>query len=463
MDIKLCLDAMLASKHAAATQNPPPTLVEAPAEKEAILSRDHTKSGVRSLYGRPVTHAELRSALGAVRTCLEATSFGLSSNQVESDEVLLQKLFSGFDTYSTKLSTMYAHLDAELAARGVFPTDLRVVTMVAAGGCPFREFGMGDNEERAGENQLELALNYGFVVDFVPLTFADFHSNIVNMGVAIGAVLLAKAWARDAGRVRMDAVMFACKGTLAAALAARSYLLDVESGTEAKPLALLGLGTDLTQGFEDLTDAEITQCQQTLHLTVLNSLQDTNVGGEAAQADLTARVERVAGESGRAHFIDVEAQLDLFNGRNPEHSWYPSAFIRKSAAPVKGLILTQLALLCGAGTPEVDVDETAVAAEAEAAESSAAKSIQRALQKVRARKAPTPAVPLAEPHRVLAASTSPKTNAPAPIRGPMMQNPLLMGPLLMGIKMGKMSDLRPTQTNVTLLKDFVGNEMFVAE
>jgi len=39
---------------------------------------------------------------------------------------------------------MYAALEGELTMRGVALDQLKVVTMIAAGGCPFREYGLGD-------------------------------------------------------------------------------------------------------------------------------------------------------------------------------------------------------------------------------------------------------------------------------------------------------------------------------
>ena len=130
--------------------------------------------------------------------------------------------------------------------------------------------------------------------------------------------------------------MFACKGTLAAALAARAFVLENGGGgggeaDDRAKLALFGMGTDLTQGFDDMTDESASACSMQLNLAAMNSLQDTNVGhGEATKAGLEARAARFGGT---AVWIDVEARLKEFGtfgtGSNPEHGWYPAAFRRK--------------------------------------------------------------------------------------------------------------------------------------
>mmetsp|Transcript_10652 Transcript_10652/g.28306 ORF Transcript_10652/g.28306 Transcript_10652/m.28306 type:complete len:346 (+) Transcript_10652:629-1666(+) len=345
---------------------------------------------------------------------------------------------------------MYAALEGELTMRGVALDQLKVVTMIAAGGCPFREYGLGDGLEHGVAIQLSMALEHGIIFDFVPVTFSDFNSHIVSLGVGVGAALLAKLRAREAGRVRMDGVMFACKGTLAAALAARAFVLEDGGGgggeaDDRAKLALFGMGTDLTQGFDDMTDESASACSMQLNLAAMNSLQDTNVGhGEATKAGLEARAARFGGT---AVWIDVEARLKEFGtfgtGSNPEHGWYPAAFRRKCCSAVKASILDELACLVGA-TPCDHLDEVAVAAVGGAAgEASQASDVTSDV-----------------------GHANVETNVGCAPRGALIPNAMLLdlkanyanGPGG-GTKLG----LRHVETKVTLLNDFVGNEMFVAE
>mmetsp|Transcript_36239 Transcript_36239/g.62748 ORF Transcript_36239/g.62748 Transcript_36239/m.62748 type:complete len:304 (+) Transcript_36239:662-1573(+) len=303
--------------------------------------------------------------------------------------------------------------------------------MVAAGGCPFREYGMGDSLEQGVQMQLSMALNHGIVFDFVPVTFSDFNSHIVSLGVGVACALLAKLRARESGRVKMDGVMFACKGTLAAALAARAFVEEADGDSR---LALMGLGTDLTQGFEDMDEETAKACRARLNIVAMNSLQDTNVGhGDATVTSLQARAARAGGT---AVFVDVEARLQEFGKfGNPEHGWYPAAFRRKCCSAVKATILDELGTLVGASP--CDVTATGSASED-------------------GREAALPAPPVPTPPVSAAEKLSRRVDYDGPARS--RQGPLMLNGLLK-----QAGQLNHVETKVTLLKDFVGNEMFVAE
>jgi hypothetical protein len=220
----------------------------------------------------------------------------------------------------------------------------QVITVVAAGGTPWARYGLGggSDDEMAAE-QFKLAQEHGFVLDLLPLLFFDFGSHIIKMGAAVGACLLAKLAQREAGRCRVDAVMFGCKGTMAAALGSGAFLKrhlrrarkdggkeDVDVGAVAitAPVALVGMGTDLAQGFVGEEPPFPGEMWAHAPLLVLNSLQDDAVGAGKATVDATAQRVRRQGGGATAEWYDIDG---WYGGRqegrpNPGHNWYNMAF-----------------------------------------------------------------------------------------------------------------------------------------
>lgn len=71
----------------------------------------------------------------------------------------------------------------------------------------------------------------------------DCANNLAAMSVAVGAAVFTKLNERDAGRSRVDGVLFGSKGTSAAALGLFQYFL--KSGTLRQSVNMIGMGTDL--------------------------------------------------------------------------------------------------------------------------------------------------------------------------------------------------------------------------
>ena len=324
-----------------------------------------------SFLGRlPCAAPALAAAIDECCAALEGSALHHSAATVGGTVPLANAVVAAYAAHSARLSELYDLVAAALAARGVDLAALKVVAMVCAGGTPFREYGLGDSLERAVDAQVELACKYGIVFDLVPALFSDFDHNIARMGVGLGAVLLAAQRRRDRAGGRLDGVLFACKGTLAAALGTRAYAAAVWDSATASPsggerLALIGMGTDLSQG---ICDVDATWAAAVASVVTINSIQDANVGGagraalEAFSARWAAASSTTAASASAAaplsgvvvtdEWVDVDAHQDvMFAGHNPCHSWYPSAFVKPHAAPLKARLLSRFAAAVGARQP----------------------------------------------------------------------------------------------------------------
>ena len=51
----------------------------------------------------------------------------------------MRTIVDGYANHAPKLSALYSSLEPLLAADGIALSDLKIVTMIAAGGCPFLE------------------------------------------------------------------------------------------------------------------------------------------------------------------------------------------------------------------------------------------------------------------------------------------------------------------------------------
>ena len=197
--------------------------------------------------------------------------------------------------------------------------------------------------------------------DLVPLFLSDFNGSLLGLAAGAATVLLARMHERDHGRLRLDGVLFACKGTLAAALATSGYFSD--QGARAAPL--IGMGTDLSQGFLQaggdggrLEPASASVAM--VPILVLNSEQDGHVGSQGARRALddwscsSQEVQDYGAEGSRstrreAVWYDLKAWCG--EGANPGHKWYANALAceqgegegRRQYAALKDDILSRIA------------------------------------------------------------------------------------------------------------------------
>ena len=351
MGVSKLLEIQLRGKFAyAAPERSNAPLADGPTEAEiaAMSAAEPT-----SFLGRPpCTAAELARSIEAAHAALERSELHQSAATVGSLTQLTNAVLGAYARERVRLESLYRTLGAALAARGVLdPASLRVVAVVCAGGTPFRELGLGDNSDAAVARQLEIALTHGIVFELIPVLFTDVDHNIARLGVGVGGALLAALRRRDAGRGRLDGVLFACKGTLAAALATRSYVAPaVVPG--AVSLALLGMGTDLSQGFFDLDKRESARLAAVIaRVVVFNSDQDAHVG-HAGRAALETFGAVARGVRVDCEWVDVEPLVERFaGGRNPEHLWYCQVFSRPRLAELRARMLVSFANAVGARAP----------------------------------------------------------------------------------------------------------------
>jgi len=336
----------------------------------------------RSWLGRlPCSAADLVSAVRAVQAELTETTLAASGGQVGGAVGVANDVLRAYSAHEARLADLYDGVLSELGE--VEANSLKVVCMISAGGAPYREFGLGDNLGRCVAAQVQLARDHGLVLDVVPVLFSDCDCNLPRFGVATGAVLLAMLRARARGQRRADGLFFACKGTLGAALATRAFAREQAGGA---PLALVGFGTDLSQGFHNgaAVVASLVRCA-----VVFNSLQDSSIFGASADAlegfleevgratrapagasDHKAEdegrdaAEETKGEpnkgekkvpaaaqspSYRAVWVDADAHdPSVFGHRPPDHGWYSNGlFERAPAAPLTAQVWDHVAWVVG--------------------------------------------------------------------------------------------------------------------
>jgi hypothetical protein len=332
-----------------------PKLTHTPSEDdESILSQNAQKP--LSFLGRqPGTRAELRDSLSCVRAALHGFSAS-SAETVREDDVLLDALFQGGfgdqkvlgvsdQKVHTQLRTVYSLVLARLESLKIDIDNIKIVAMVCCGGAPFYHFGMGDNIEKSVERQVELAVRFGFIFDLIPSTFEDYDSSLLDLSVAIGAVLLQKLKNNENGRGRSDGILFCCKGTMSAALASKAYS-ELAPQKNPKHVALVGMGTDLSQGFIGCAPEMLSSAG--FSISAINSLQDTNVGnGKKILDDFMTSCTSV-GCKNKTVWLDINENVQMFGGRQPEHSWYYEAFWRRSADSLRVAILNFLSDACDA-------------------------------------------------------------------------------------------------------------------
>ena len=377
------LEVMLQSRFAMAKQ----VNAAAPPEREVmndiLLPEQSVASAPATWLGRQPSAAAIASSAEAIWKVLEDSKFGVGAAQLGGPSALADMVTRGlcsrapFDvnerSRGTVLASVYEPALSQLRVLGVNAAELCVVSMVCAGGAPWAHYGLGDAFGKAGEEgrdgaadaQVELALKYGMVFDLIPLFLSDFNGSILGLAAGVATVLLARLRLRDEGRLHCDGVLFACKGTLAAALASAAY----SSEARGRGVALVGMGTDLTQGFLEGVQGggvEATKAAAQQPLLVINSLQDDNVGagGQAVLREWAAGSE-AADERGSSpptptrdvEWVDVDSWCERLGWQeNPHHSWYPKAFGARGEAPLKHALLARMAGFVRRCEPAVAVE-----------------------------------------------------------------------------------------------------------
>jgi len=294
----------------------------------------------KSFLGRqPGTKDEIKDCISCVSHAMrQSESSRASAEAVSSDERLLDSLWRGYGNVQrhNQLCEIYKRVILRLEEKNVDINSIKIVAMVCCGGAPFRHYGMGDSIEESVDRQVELAVRFGMIYDLVPCTFGEFESSLLDMSVAVGAVLLQKLKNAELGRGRTDGILFCCKGTMSVALASRAFSMWSKT-SNPKEIALVGMGTDLSQGFTDWDAKKMRRAG--FSVSVINSVQDTNVGsGKVALNDFILR----SGEGTHVVWVDTSSMLDCFGGNQPEHMWYYQAFWRLSADRVRCIILSHI-------------------------------------------------------------------------------------------------------------------------
>eukprot|EP00511_Aplanochytrium_stocchinoi_P005595 CAMPEP_0204826936 /NCGR_PEP_ID=MMETSP1346-20131115/4529_1 /ASSEMBLY_ACC=CAM_ASM_000771 /TAXON_ID=215587 /ORGANISM="Aplanochytrium stocchinoi, Strain GSBS06" /LENGTH=281 /DNA_ID=CAMNT_0051955181 /DNA_START=208 /DNA_END=1053 /DNA_ORIENTATION=- len=275
--------------------------------------------------------------------------FSTSYYQVPPPEKLLQSIRASYgkNDKALFLKKVYDKVSLKLEEREVDVEKLKVVTMIAAGGAPYEAYGLGcrsDEEvEACATSQVTLALEHGFIIDIIPLHFKDFRKHIVSFNVAVAALIFQRLKHQQEMRpgFRTNAILFACKGTLGAALSCYAYS---KLGCNESKIGLIGFGTDLSQGFDDIPISSLSR----FSILVLNS-EDTAVGNDGRtrvekllkSLEMTNPVEIYA----RTKVYDIGKRLDEFGGKNPDHSWYNYMFFNESAMRIRNDVFDEISEL----------------------------------------------------------------------------------------------------------------------
>ena len=299
----------------------------------------------------PASRETLEEAAADVLKALDQSIFAGSAAEVGSPRAIVDKIIKCY-LDPVRMERLKQAQDAGLTGG---KASYRRIAIIAAGGTPHQLYGTGEVPEACSIALAAAQQDHGLYLDVVPLFFPDFRSSIIGMAVAVATVILVKLRADEQSPFRwgqrVDTIMFGCKGTDGAALAALVFFhteCDAEkkcSGESERlpPLHLIGFGTDLSQGFPDI-DASVLRTR--VSILTLNSIQDSAIG-DCGRKRLEAFLRETG--CGESHFYDIDKEQELFhrNGptvmQNPDHSWYDVAFQRKSALEMKERILCRIA------------------------------------------------------------------------------------------------------------------------
>uniref|UniRef100_A0A7S4M6N0 Uncharacterized protein n=1 Tax=Prymnesium polylepis TaxID=72548 RepID=A0A7S4M6N0_9EUKA len=337
---------MEAGQHASAQRSP----LENASAKYTVLCGGSTANEFDSWMGKHPDPVDIEAAATTVWGQLDATPFGAGADQLGGPravaETVVKSLSAGTPytggSRDAALADVYRLTLAKLAALQVDTSRLHVVSVICAGGTPWATFGLGGGTaEKQADNQANLALRHGVLFDLLPLFLTDFSGSILGLAVGTAALCLAKLRARDRGALRCDDLLFACKGTLGAALVSGAFAAEA-TGDDFR---LVGLGTDLSQGFDPASGAP-------WPLLVLNSEQDDNIGAARTSLDKNwasrhdGDVDAPRARS-KPEFVwyNIDGWLSSLGWpANPYHKWYFSAFYEESAVTLREDVMRHISL-----------------------------------------------------------------------------------------------------------------------
>lgn len=337
MDIKRMMEIQLQSRLQRCNQ-------ETLALPEALLTREYNlklEQPLTWLGKLPVSYGELSKTVGSILKRSESSHFASSIPQTGGTNSILKDMSDALENSETQnnMNEMYSLLLQKLENDKIPIESLTVVTVVCAGGIPFSFYGLHPSKsiEECAANHFKLA-QHGILLDLIPLTFGDFSSNLLKMGVAVASILVGKLKQRDNKRSRVDAIMFACKGTLPVSLCLDEYT----SNHPQNSIALVGFGTDLLQGFipendEDPVGAvKLFETAQWARFLVFNTIYDTAVGAGRASLDkFIASLNSPNGEKNEVCWLDSFPDMD--------HNWYDTVL---ASSPSEGDIGSSLKEIC---------------------------------------------------------------------------------------------------------------------
>lgn len=339
------MEAQLQSRVAVPSKDATPDLTP-------CLSEDSHHTNLYSWLGRYPTAAEICDAMQASWDALEGMPMGVGIAQLQSPETVAHKTIVALGQQAfadvpraQQLLEVYDRTQELMEANRIDAAQLKVCSMVCAGGMAWWNYGLGGlTVEEAAQNQLHIVQKYGVLFDLVPLFLTDFDNNILGLGLGVAALLLCRLRSSQLCRTKLDGILFACKGTLAAAIALKAA--GCAEGIELQqPLALVGFGTDLTQGFADSGITSLLQEHGVVK--IINSTTDENL-------DHLARLrleEWIAAQTEGCVYphtsvmYDIAARLECLGwAADPGHNWYSDAFSKPAACELQAELLDHI---CG--------------------------------------------------------------------------------------------------------------------
>ena len=300
-------------------------------EREVNLSMDKPETW---LGKQPVSYPDLSKTISSILTRMESSNYVSSVAQLGGPDGVLQSVSEGFEDKETKpfMEQVYRKLLSRLQEEDIQFDSLIVITVVCAGGIPFPFYGLHASKsvDTVAERHVGFAKNHGILLDLVPMTFANFNSNLIKMAVGVGAILAAKLQQRDRGLCRVDAIMFACKGTLPVSLCLDEYMNSNQA--EKKPVVAIGFGTDLLQGFippENEADdpvwaVKLHETASLFQVLAFNTIHDTAVGnGKQALDNYINQLNAIIGSpANKSTWLDILPDMD--------HNWYDTVLTASS-------------------------------------------------------------------------------------------------------------------------------------
>merc|ERR1712137_162068 len=127
------------------------------------------------------SYSDLSSVIDSILTRLEDSVYLSSLSQIGGKHGVLQDLSKDLEDkeIQNQMKNVYSKLLERLKEKDIEFSSLQIVSAVCVGGIPFPHFGLHPSKtvEECAEHHVNMAKNYGIVLDLIPLTFGSFNSN----------------------------------------------------------------------------------------------------------------------------------------------------------------------------------------------------------------------------------------------------------------------------------------------